>query len=222
MSSPGVERPLEPALGQQRPHRGALVGLDRRPQLEHLPPPVRLEPGRPRALRHRLELPSRLRFVGCLAPVEGDGKTLVLDPRPGFAGERAQCVAPALGLGSELQTVDADVDDTLDTDEPRGLLARAPTHAGDQAVARRRAAAPPHASPRARPPARAASTIGASVPSTSSSTAARPGSRAQPRQRDRSTPRRIRRCASSLIGLVGRALQRPLRRRGRDRRLCRC
>src|SRR5206468_2566799 len=43
--------------------------------------------------------------------------------------------APGFGLGRELQPVNADVDDALDADQARGLLAGPPAHARDQRVA---------------------------------------------------------------------------------------
>jgi len=48
--------------------------------------------------------------------VEGDGQALVFEPRPVLLGERPQRFAPGRGLGSQLEPVDADVDDALDAD----------------------------------------------------------------------------------------------------------
>ena len=57
---PRVERPLEPALAEQVRDRRPLVGADRRPQLQHLPPEARHEALVPGARRHRLEHRQRL------------------------------------------------------------------------------------------------------------------------------------------------------------------
>jgi hypothetical protein len=80
---------------------------------------VGLEPGRARLLGDGFERQPGLVVVGRLTPVEGDGQALVLQPRPVLLGKRPQRLPPALRLRSQLESVDADVDDALDPDEPR-------------------------------------------------------------------------------------------------------
>jgi hypothetical protein len=66
--------------------------------------------------------------------VEDDREPLVLDRPVHARRELAQRLAPALGLGSELEPVNADILGSLDTDEPCSVLPSTPADAGDERI----------------------------------------------------------------------------------------
>src|SRR3712207_7804634 len=73
----GVEPSQRARALEEQLHRGALVRIERRPDLEHLAAPARKEPGGPRPLRseeHTSELQSR-QYLVCRLLLEKKKKT---------------------------------------------------------------------------------------------------------------------------------------------------
>jgi hypothetical protein len=109
--------------------------VHRRTDLEHFSPKARDEPGAPGLLGHLLEILERCDLVLGLAVVERDREALVLD-RPVDAGcERADLVAPAIGIRRELEAVGSHVSDAVDADHATGVPSRPAADAGDEGVA---------------------------------------------------------------------------------------
>ena len=112
VSSPGVERALRAALAEQVRDGRALVRVERRPQLEHLPAEAGDEPLVPRPGGDLLEqcASASASFAGA-AVVEADRERLPLDVLPVDGRREAlEPLAPGSGLRLELEPVLADVD----------------------------------------------------------------------------------------------------------------
>ena len=132
----GVERSTQARVSEQLRDRGPLVGVHGRAELEHLAPETRHEAGCTGALGDTLEVLERLVFVLGLAVVERDRQALVLDGPVHARREAVDLVAPAVGLGRELEPVRSDVAHAGDADEPPRVLSCAATDAGDERVPR--------------------------------------------------------------------------------------
>jgi hypothetical protein len=134
----GVVTRVEGSLGASLPdkslHRGALMRLDRGPDLEHFAAPPGNEAFGGGAARDLLELCACLRLVGCLAEVVGERQSLVLHfPVDGVPESRdlgLELVRPRL----ELEAVVADVPNPAQPHEPSGLLTASTAHEGDEEI----------------------------------------------------------------------------------------
>src|ERR1700733_9845720 len=91
-----VERDVDVRVGQESLDPGTLVDPDRRPDLEHLAPPVGPQTGRLRSRRDRVDRRACGLLVGSATPVEGDDRALVLQAHAKAAQIRR------VGLASEL------------------------------------------------------------------------------------------------------------------------
>src|SRR5215207_5021291 len=105
-------------------HRGALVGLDWRPQLEHLAPEARHETGRASPAGDLVEIFERNMLVLRFAVVEGNGQALVLHRPVDIASEASDPLCPFRSLRLELEAMGADVGDALDADHAPCVLTR--------------------------------------------------------------------------------------------------
>jgi hypothetical protein len=130
----GVERATQPTLVEQCPHRGALVCLHRRSDLEHLAAEAGVEAECECAGLYLPELGLGVGLVRRLPVVEDHRETLVLDRPLDARGELVQWAAPTFCLGRQLEPVDADVDRAFQPDDAGGIGARPSADAGDERV----------------------------------------------------------------------------------------
>ena len=114
--------------------RGALVRLERRPDLEHHPSEPRHKSAGARAFGHFVQ--ERLGGPRVLSRpvVEGEAQPLVLDRPVDGVRERTQAAAPLRSLRVELEAVPAHVDELVDSHDALRFLACAAAHAGDERV----------------------------------------------------------------------------------------
>ena len=84
-SSPANSASSRPCSIEQAAHGGPLVDPGDRPQLQHLPPPARLEAGSPGRLGDLAGSSLGRLLVGRAAPVQGLDRALVLEPQAGAA-----------------------------------------------------------------------------------------------------------------------------------------
>ena len=152
-SSPANRAAREVVAADELLDRLALVDLDRRPDLEHLAPPVDQKPLGLGLLRDALEARPGGILVRHSAPVQRHDRPLVLDPdaeQPEVAlvagqdelldarspvRERRENRGLRLAGLEQLGAVRARVGDRADADQPARLGGRAPGDAGDEGVA---------------------------------------------------------------------------------------
>jgi len=115
-------------------YRGALVRLERRPELEHHPAEARDEPrvARPSGDLEQVRL-GGLRIL-CCPVVERDSEPLVLDRPRDALGELTQPRGPCRRFGVELETVLPDVDEVVEPDDAPRVVTGAAAHAGNERV----------------------------------------------------------------------------------------
>jgi hypothetical protein len=129
-----VQRPPGARLVDQRLHRGALVGIHGRTDLEHLAAPARDEALSSSMMGDRLEVGARLHFVRCFAEVVGERQALVLHfavdavPESRYLG--LEHVRPRI----ELEAVVADVPNPAEPHEPSGFLTASTAYEGDEEI----------------------------------------------------------------------------------------
>ena len=120
VSSPGVERPRDACARDERPHRGALVGVDRRTHLEHHPAPPRHEAPGGGGVGDAGQVGTRRGLVVGAAEVERDAQSAFCSA--GQSTPRANGrdpLGPRRRLRRELEAVLADDRDSLDADAAR-------------------------------------------------------------------------------------------------------
>jgi uncharacterized protein len=130
----GVERAPQAGLVEHLLHGSALVRVHGRTDLEHLAAEARDEPGTAGLLRDLFQVLERGRLVFGLPVVERNREPLVLDGPVDCRRERVDLVPPAVGVGSQLEAVRADVTHSGDADESPRVLSCASADAGDQGV----------------------------------------------------------------------------------------
>jgi hypothetical protein len=121
-------------LAQELPHGGALVGLDRRADLEHLAPPARDESFGSCPRGDVFELGAGLRLVAGLAEVVRKGQPLVLYLSADRVAEGRDSAAEIVGVREQLEPVVPHVADAGHAHDTLGVRARAAAHAGDEEI----------------------------------------------------------------------------------------
>jgi Sulfite exporter TauE/SafE len=135
---PRVERPSGACLPYESAHRGALVGLHGRTNLEHFAPPAWNQAFGSGATGDLLELRACFRLVASLAEVVGERQALVLHLALHRVAERRDLHLELMGARIELEAVVADVANPAEPHEPSGLLAASTAHEGDEEIPARK------------------------------------------------------------------------------------
>jgi hypothetical protein len=129
-----VESALEAGIEEKTAHSSALVGVDGRPDLQHLPAETRHKAFLARSFGDLLEVGKGGILVVRLPVMERDRKALVLHGPVDAGPEGVDPLPPILRLRLELEAVRPDVADAVDADEPPGILARSAADARDERI----------------------------------------------------------------------------------------
>jgi Sulfite exporter TauE/SafE len=132
-----VECPLGARLPDERLHRGALVGLHRRTDLEHFAAPAGNEALGSGATGDLLELSACFGLVASLAEVVGERQALVLHFAVHGFPEARDLRLEIVRSRIELEAVVADVPNPVEPHEPSGLIAASTAHEGDEEIGAR-------------------------------------------------------------------------------------
>jgi hypothetical protein len=134
---PRVERPPGARLPDELLHRGALVGLHGRTNLEHFPAPAWNEAFGSGATRDLLELSACFGLVASLAEVVRERQALVLHLALDGVAERSDLRFELMRAWIELEAVVADIANPTEPHKPAGFAAASTAHEGDEEIAAR-------------------------------------------------------------------------------------